>query len=485
MNRFDLAGVRSGIARTAARLRAESARVLSLARSRAGRNSISRTVIGVAIVTVVSIVGLLSTRLGSFRSWRGQPPFRCEAKSPFRIPKISHHARLGPRKSVGSPLIPRRSRTPRNSEGRFRGMNRVAILWLFLGVVAWLVPLNSAEIPDDDGSRRLSVQFHHGGQEREIEARIDYFRENDPEGIYWSYERTTVTGPFTRYDSMDKLEFKRGDPRSVFSNVYFNGTELELHGKKIWINAGVLASSHPAFYVCFSKAEQHLEVWVDTVSSGTGGTFVSTYRFYFDRKLKKIVMESDPIYFFQGPFCADHESVESERSLALHLEKLFALGANCHDKNIVANGYSLAQVEDRILTDIVNNVNQSQEIDVSNRRLSHQSHRYGMGQYEFLEMYLTENLHPSAERPYPLGQEQLVLVRRSDSEFWYCVARSSESHTRFGYTATGIGWVNRLEIADGNILQIWTTSSYGRLGDESRAIRKIDLNNFRLLTEER
>lgn len=362
-------------------------------------------------------------------------------------------------------------------------MNRVAILWLFLGVVAWLVPLNSAEIPDDDGSRRLSVQFHHGGQEREIEARIDYFREYDSERIFWN-SRTTVTGPFTRYDSMDKLEFKLGDPRSVDRNVYFNGTELELHGK-IMIPAESSASDGTDFYVCFSKVEQHLEVWVDISSSGTGGTSVWTYRFYFDQKLKKIVVERDPIYFFQGPFCADHESVESERSLALHLEKLFALGANCHDKNIVENGYSLAQVEDRILTEIVNNVNQSQEIDVSNRRLSHQSHRYGMGQYEFLEMYLTENLHPSAERPHPLGREQLVLVRRSDSEFWYCVARSSESHTRFDYTATGIGWVNRLEIVDGNILQIWTISSYGRGLTEERAIRKIDLNNFRLLTEGR
>ena len=46
MNRFDLAGFRSGIARATARLRAESARAPSLARSRAGGNSIYRTLVG-------------------------------------------------------------------------------------------------------------------------------------------------------------------------------------------------------------------------------------------------------------------------------------------------------------------------------------------------------------------------------------------------------------------------------------------------------
>ena len=85
MNRFDLAGVRSGIARVAARLRAESARVPSLARSRAGRNSIYRTLVGSAIVMAGSVAGLLSTRLGASRSWRGTPPFRREAKASCRI----------------------------------------------------------------------------------------------------------------------------------------------------------------------------------------------------------------------------------------------------------------------------------------------------------------------------------------------------------------------------------------------------------------
>ena len=85
MHRFDLAGVRSGTTRVAARLRAESARVPSLARSRAGGNSIYRTLVGSAIVTADSIAGLLSTRLGAFRLWRGTPPFRREPKASCRI----------------------------------------------------------------------------------------------------------------------------------------------------------------------------------------------------------------------------------------------------------------------------------------------------------------------------------------------------------------------------------------------------------------
>ena len=39
-----------------------------------------------------------------------------ESMPPFRIPEISHHARLEPRKSVASPLVPRRSRTPGDAE---------------------------------------------------------------------------------------------------------------------------------------------------------------------------------------------------------------------------------------------------------------------------------------------------------------------------------------------------------------------------------
>ncbi len=39
-----------------------------------------------------------------------------ETMPPFRIPEISHHARLEPRKSVASPLVPRRSETPGDSE---------------------------------------------------------------------------------------------------------------------------------------------------------------------------------------------------------------------------------------------------------------------------------------------------------------------------------------------------------------------------------
>ena len=85
MHRFDLAGVRSGIARAAAGLRAESARLPSLVRSRAGGNSISRTVIGFAIVTAEAIASLLSVRLGAFRSWRGTPPFRREPKAACQI----------------------------------------------------------------------------------------------------------------------------------------------------------------------------------------------------------------------------------------------------------------------------------------------------------------------------------------------------------------------------------------------------------------
>ena len=85
MNRSDLAGFRSGKAQAAARLRAESARVPSLARSRAGGNSISRTVIGFAIVTAEAIASLLLARLGAFRSWRGTPPFRREPKAACQI----------------------------------------------------------------------------------------------------------------------------------------------------------------------------------------------------------------------------------------------------------------------------------------------------------------------------------------------------------------------------------------------------------------
>ena len=39
-----------------------------------------------------------------------------ETQPPFRIPKISHHARWEPRKAIESPLIPRRARIPGGSE---------------------------------------------------------------------------------------------------------------------------------------------------------------------------------------------------------------------------------------------------------------------------------------------------------------------------------------------------------------------------------
>lgn len=161
MHRFDLAGVRSGIARVAGRLRAESARLPSLARSRAGGNSISRTVIGFAIVTAESIASLLSARLGAFRSWRGTPPFRRDPKAACQIdfpparmlllavlllgvvePRFAHGAEdEGPREKqaeVGPPPVDRESGASHQgipspvSDARPRGLSDA--LYMHVGI---------------------------------------------------------------------------------------------------------------------------------------------------------------------------------------------------------------------------------------------------------------------------------------------------------------------------------------------------------------
>ena len=135
MNGFDLAGFRSGFARATARLRAESARAPSLAHSRAARNLIYRTVVGLAIVTAGSIADLLSTRLGAFRSWRGTPAFWREAKASCRIDFPPARILLQVSRAVPRPAAFGRSvraghrdaRRPRLGVGRRGGVLRLSV----------------------------------------------------------------------------------------------------------------------------------------------------------------------------------------------------------------------------------------------------------------------------------------------------------------------------------------------------------------------
>lgn len=200
---------------------------------------------------------------------------------------------------------------------------------------------------------------------------------------------------------------------------------------------------------------------------------MSVFRIYFDRRLRNVVVE-EPKHTFQGPFCRDYKSVASAGAYSLLLEQLFDFGVDCHSEDISDHGYDVARIEDRHLMDIVERLNRLRKISGTDLGPEITIHHFGIGQYEFLETYVFDNSMGEASE-----NKQLVLVRRSDSESWYCVVGSSAHR----YGAGGTAWARKLELADGNILRIFATEDWtgAAFVGHSGPILEFDLSRFKLL----
>ena len=379
---------------------------------------------------------------------------------------------------------------PERRDGRQRGTNQVAILLLFVGISACSIPLSAwEEWADVDKSTGLSVRFHDGHQEREIEARIDYSNvvEELSDGGYIrkGQRSTTILGPFTGLDSMDKLEFRSGNLEKT--GVFFNGAEVDRGvgmtpskgtADRVGTNVEIresLGMGIVDYRVCFSVIEKRLEVWITSVYAGNYLGSMEVQRIYFDRRLRKIVAQINPNYGYQTPFCTDPDARGAGESWGLHLEQLFELGVGCHDEYLGDYGYDLARVEDRYLRDIVERLNRIGKIEDTLPFPWMKIFHFGIGQYEFLEAYSEAY---SDDVPVP---KQLVFVRRSDSESWYCVVSSTAGD--FGVFPDGTGWARRLEVVDGTILRIFSTSDWtGAEGlGEAGSILEFDLSRSKLL----